>query len=81
MALSKNDPKVIEASYNVLEKIITAIEFQTKEELIKLANIMVEKVEAGDYPEILKLAYADAKRKVELLSLEQIMEIKGIINS
>ena len=42
---------------------------------------MVEKVEAGDYPEILKLAYADAKRKIELLSLEQIMEIKGIINS
>ena len=52
MALSKNDPKVIEASYNVLEKIIVAIEFKTKEELIALAEIMVNKVEAGDHPEI-----------------------------
>ena len=79
--LSKNDPKVIEVSYDVLEKIIVSIEFKTKEELVKLADIMVKKVEKGDYPELLKLAYADAKHKIELLSLDQLNEIKNIINS
>jgi len=79
--LSKNDPKVIETSYDVLEKIIVSIDFKTKDELVKLANIMVEKVEKGDYPELLKLAYADAKHKIELLSLDQLNEIKNIINS
>lgn len=79
--LTKNDPKVIEASYNVLEKIIVSIEFKTKEELLKLADIMVKKVQAGNYPEIIKLAYADARHKIELLNLEQLNEIKNIINS
>lgn len=79
--LSKNDPKVIETSYDILEKIVVAIDFQTKEELVKLAEIMLDKAEKGDYPELLKLAYADAKHKIELLSLEQLYEIKKIINS
>ncbi len=79
--LTKNDPKVIEASYNVLEKIIVSIEFKTKEELLNLADIMVKKVQAGNYPEIIKLAYADARHKIELLNLEQLNEIKNIINS
>ncbi len=79
--LSKNDPKVIETSYDILEKIVVAIDFKTKEELVKLATIMADKAENGDYPELLKLAYADAKHKVELLSFDQLMEIKKIINS
>lgn len=79
--LTKNDPKVIETSYNVLEKIITLVDFKTKEELLRLADITVKKVEEGDYPELIKLAYADAKHKIELLSLDQLNEIKNIINS
>lgn len=79
--LSKNDPKVIETSYDILEKIVVAIDFKTKEELVELATIMVNKVENGNYPQLLKFAYADAKHKVELLSLEQLNEVKRIINS
>ncbi len=80
--LSANDPKVIELSYDILEKIITAIDFKTKDELVKLAGIMVDKVQEGDkYPEILKLAYKDAQHKIDLLSLDQINEIKSIITS
>lgn len=79
--LSKNDPKVIETSYDILEKIVVAIDFKTKEELVELATIMANKAEKGDYPQLLKLAYADAKHKVELLSLEQLLEVKRIINS
>ena len=79
--LSKNDPKVIETSYDILEKIVVAIDFKTKEELVELATIMANKAEKGDYPQLLKLAYADAKHKVELLILEQLNEVKRIINS
>jgi len=80
--ISPNDPKVIEMSYDILEKIITAIDFKTKEEIVKLAGIMVKKVESSEqYPTILKLAYKDAQHKIDLLSLEQINEIKSIITS
>lgn len=79
--LSKKDPEVIEKTYDILEKIIVSIDFNTKEELEQLADIMVKKVENGDYPQILKLAYADARDKIKVLSLEQLNEIKNIINS
>lgn len=81
MAMSKNDPKVIETSYTILEKIIVSIDFKTKEELLSLADIMVNRVKEGDYPEVLKLAYEDARHKIELLSLDQLNEIKNIVNS
>lgn len=77
--LTIDDPKVVEMSYNVFEKILTSIDFTTKEELIELASIMLQKVETGDYPEILKLAYKDAQKKIEILNLEQLKEIKTII--
>ena len=76
-----DDPKVVEMSYNVFEKILTAIDYKTKEELIELADIMLKKVDEGDYPEIIKLAYQDAHKKIEILNLEQLNEIKSIITS
>lgn len=80
--LSENDPKVIELSYDLLEKIIMAIDYTSKEDLVRLSDIMVEKVESDSkYPELLKLAYKDAKSKIDLLSLDQINEIKSIITS
>ena len=80
--LNENDPKVIELSYDLLEKIIMAVDYKTKEDLVKLSSIMVEKVNSDEkYPEILKLAYNDAKGKIDLLSLDQINEIKSIITS
>ncbi len=78
MSISKNDPKVIETSYSILEKIIVAIDFKTKEELVELADVMVKNAQKGDYPEVVKLAYEDAKKKIELLSLEQLKEIRNI---
>ena len=80
--LTANDPQVIEMSYDLLEKIIMAINYTSKEDLVRLASIMVEKVNSDPkYPELLKLAYADAKNKIELLSFDQINEIKSIITS
>lgn len=77
--LSVDDPKVVEMSYNVFEKILTSIDYKTKEELVELADIMVKKVEDGEYPEIIKLAYTDARKKIEILNLQQLNEIKSII--
>lgn len=76
-----DDPKVVEMSYNVFEKILTSIDYKTKEELIELADIMLKKVDEGDYPQIIKLAYQDAHKKIEILNLEQLNEIKSIITS
>ena len=42
---------------------------------------MLEKVQDKKYPELLRLAYKDAKRKIELIDLEQLNEIKNIIIS
>ena len=79
--ISPNDPRVIEMAFNIFEKILTAIDYKTKEELVRLATLMVEKVQDKKYPDILRMAYGDAKRKIELLSLEQLDEIKQIIVS
>ncbi len=79
--LTMDDPKVVEMSYNVFEKILTSIDYQTKEELVSLADIMLKKVEEGDYPQIIKLAYQDAHKKIEILNLEQLNEIKSIITN
>ena len=80
--LSENDPKVIELSYDLLEKIIMAIDYKSKDDLVKLSKIMVEKFNSDDkYPQLLKLAYADAQNKIDLLSFDQINEIKSIITT
>ncbi len=79
--LTPNNPRVIEMSYNVFEKILTSIDYKTKDELVKLADVMLEKVQDPKYPEILRMAYQDARRKIEILSLEQLNEIKQIITS
>ncbi len=79
--LTPNNPKVIEMSYSIFEKILTSIDYKTKDELLNLVDIMLEKVQDKKYPEILRLAYKDAKRKIELIDLEQLNEIKNIIIS
>ncbi len=79
--LSLDDPKVVEMSYNVFEKILTSIDYKTKEELIDLADIMLKMVDEGEYPEIIKLAYKEAHKKIEILNLSQLNEIKSIITS
>ncbi len=79
--LKPDDPKVVEMSFNVFEKILTSIDYKSKDELLKLSDLMIEKVQDPKYPEILRMAYADARRKIEILNLEQLNEIKQIIVS
>ena len=76
-----NDQKVQDMSYDIFEKILTSIDYQTKEELTKLTEIMLKKVQDEKYPEVLRQAYAEASRKIDILSLDQLNEIKKIITS
>lgn len=77
--ITAEDPRVVEMSFTVFEKILTSINYETKKELEKLANIMLEKVQDEKYPETLRLAYKEAVRKINILTLEQLNEIKKII--
>lgn len=79
--IKPDDPKVVEMSFNVFEKILTSINYTNKDELLKLTDVMMEKVQDPKYPEILRMAYADARHKIEILNLEQLNEIKKIIVS
>ncbi|MCL2540520.1 MAG: hypothetical protein FWE53_03795 [Firmicutes bacterium] len=78
--LTISSPKVVELSFKILEKIILAIEFEEKQELIALAEIMLKNAKAGNYPEEIKLGYEEALNKINVLSLDQIKEIKTIIS-
>jgi len=73
------NPKVVELSFRVLEKMIIESKFNTKEELVSVANEMKNYAYAGNYPEELKLAYEEAINKINGLSLEQLKELRDII--
>ena len=73
------NPKVVELSFRVLEKMIIESKFETKEELVKVANDMKNYAYTGNYPEELKLAYDEAINKINGLSVEQLKELRDII--
>jgi len=78
--LTLTSPKVVELSFKILEKIILSIEFEEKQELVDLAEIMLKNAREGNYPEEIKLGYEEAMNKVNVLSLDQIKEIRTIIS-
>ena len=78
--LTLTSPKVVELSFKILEKIILSIDFEDKQELVDLAEIMLKNAQAGKYPDEIKLGYEEALNKINVLSLDQIKEIRTIIS-
>ena len=78
--LTLTSPKVVELSFKILEKAILAIDFEEKQELVNLSEIMLKNAKAGKYPEEIKLGYEEALNKINVLSLDQIKEIRTIIS-
>ena len=78
--LTLTSPKVVELSFKILEKAILAIDFEDKQELVNLAQIMLKNAQAGKYPEEIKLGYEEALNKINVLNLDQIKEIRTIIS-
>ncbi|MBP5651573.1 MAG: hypothetical protein J6X00_02785 [Clostridia bacterium] len=69
--------------FEIMEHIICAREFTTKEEVVELAKKMSEIAQANpEYSDEIKQAFQDAYREIdEELTLGNLQEIKKIIES
>lgn len=72
--------KVMELTFTVLEKILLAKKYESKEEVLQYAVKCLETARANDkMPQELKMAYLEAVSKIKNLSFEEIQEIISII--
>lgn len=69
--------------FDVIERVITELDFTTKEEVLEFAKIMSDIAEKNpDYPAEVKDAFKNAHKEIEEeLTLANLKEIKKIINS
>ncbi len=81
MNIDANDPKIIELSFHVLETIITKTENKNLSEVIKIAQVMNEVAQSGDYPEELKYAYTDALTKLGTLNDDLLKDLREMLKS
>lgn len=78
---NKKRIKILELSFNIMENLLTSRKYASKEELIAFAKKALDKsVENAEMPIELKMGYAEAYRKLESLSWEEIQEIIEIIS-
>lgn len=76
-----NDPKVIELSFKVLESIITKCDDKSYDDVMKIAQIMNQNAQVGNYPEEMKLAYAEALNKLQTLNEDQVNDLREMLKS
>lgn len=79
--MDANDPKVIELSFKVLESIIVKCDDKNYDDIMKVAKIMCQNAQIGNYPEELKLAYTEALAKLETLNEDQIRDLREMLQS
>ena len=78
---NKTKIKVLELSFNIMENILMSKNFQNKEEVMAAIKKAVEISQNEEkMPIQLKLAYAEAYKKLSSLSWEELCEIKDIIS-
>ena len=78
---NKTRIKILELSFNVMENLLTSKDFENKEELMNAAKKAVEISNKNEkMPIELKMAYAEAYKKLDGLTWEEILEIKEIIS-
>ena len=78
---NKTKIKVLELSFNIMENILMSKNFQNKEEVMAAIKKAVEISQKEEkMPIQLKLAYAEAYKKLSSLSWEELCEIKDIIS-
>lgn len=78
---NKTRIKILELSFNVMENLLTSKNYASKEELMAAAKRAVD-ISSRDekMPLNLKMAYAEAYKKLDSLTWEEICEIKDIIS-
>ena len=78
---SKQKIKILELSFQIMENLLMSKEFKSKEEVMISAKKAVE-ISSKDekMPIEIKLAYAEAYKKLDGLTWEEMLEIKQIIS-
>ena len=77
---NKTRIKILELSFNIMENLLTSKDFKSKEEIMTDAKKAVEISNRDEkMPLEIKMGYAEAYKKLEGLSWEEILEIKDII--
>lgn len=78
---NKQKIKILELSFNIMENLIMSKNFTSKQEVMESAKKAVE-ISNKDpkMPIEVKVAYAEAYKKLNGLSWEEIVEIKDIIS-
>ena len=78
---NKTRIKILELSFNVMENLLTNKDYANKDELMLAAKKAVEISNQNQkMPLELKMGYAEAYKKLEGLTWEEILEIKEIIS-
>jgi len=69
--------------FDIIEKTIAEIDFTTKEEVVRLSEIMKDVANSKDYSQEVKKAFNDAYNELKSndFTLENLKEIKKIIKS
>ncbi len=76
----KTEIKVMELSFTILEKILLAKKYESKNEVLEYAIKSLETARSNDkMPMELKMAYLEAVTKLKGLSFEEINEIISIL--
>ena len=78
---NKTRIKVLEISFNIMENLLLSKDFKDKNELMVAAKRGVDISQRDEkMPIELKMAYAEAYKKLDSLSWEEILEVKEIIS-
>lgn len=72
--------RIMELSFTILEKILLAKKYESKQQVLEYAIKSLELARNNDkMPTELKMAYLEAVSKIKSLSFEEIKEIINII--
>lgn len=72
----------IDYSFKILEEILMFRKYSSRDEVIKVANKMIEVVNhRNDFPQKLKDAYNEALNKLNTLTYDEMNEIIDILSS
>ena len=69
--------------FDIIERTIAELDFNTKEEVVRLSEIMKDVANSKDYSDEVKKAFNDAynELKTDDFTLENLKEIKKLIKS
>lgn len=73
--------KKVDYSFKVLEEVLTLKPYESREEVLAVANKMIEIVEENEYSDNIKNIYKEAMKKINLLNFDEMKEIISILAS